>query len=320
VLANLARPLFFISGAWPAIVAIRFIERVGKGLRTSARDALMADSLSEGEMGRGFGLLRAMDTLGAFGSLFLGMLVIWLAQGDAVKLHENTFKILVAIATVPGLAAVAVVFFLAREVPVRKRTGLDLNAREGLSGSFFAFTAVTAVFTLANSSDAFLILRSQGLGGTTLVIVALMTGFNLVYAAASRPIGGLSDRVGKRRIIVLGWLLYAAVYLGFARAQGLWQVALLLIPYGFYYAMTEGIGRALVADMVPSGSRGVAYGVYHGALGASALLASIIAGALYAISPAAPFYLGAVLAVTAAGLLLLLVPATHGSQPQSESA
>ena len=97
-------------------------------------------------------------------------------------------------------------------------------------------------------------------------------------------------------------------------------MALLLIPYGFYYAMTEGIGRALVADMVPSGSRGVAYGVYHGALGASALLASIIAGALYAISPAAPFYLGAVLAVTAAGLLLLLVPATHGSQPQSESA
>src|SRR5450759_3945179 len=146
LLANLARPFFFISGAWPAIVAIRFIERVGKGLRTSARDALMADSLSEGEMGRGFGLLRAMDSLGAFGSLFLGMLVIWLAQGDAVKLHENTFKILVAIATVPGLAAVAVVIFLAREVPVRKKTGLDLNAREGLRGSFFAFTAVTAVF------------------------------------------------------------------------------------------------------------------------------------------------------------------------------
>jgi len=318
LLANLARPFFFISGAWPAIVAIRFIERVGKGLRTSARDALMADSLKEGEMGHGFGLLRAMDSLGAFGSLFLGLLVIWLTQGDAVKLHENTFKILVAIATVPGLAAVAVVIFLVREIPVRKTTGLDLNAREGISGRFFAFTAVTAVFTLANSSDAFLILRSQGLGGTTLVVVALMAGFNLVYAVASRPIGGLSDRVGKRRIIVLGWLLYAAVYLGFARAQGIGQVALLLVPYGLYYAMTEGIGRALVADMVPTGSRGFAYGVYHGALGTSALLASIIAGTLYAISPSAPFYLGAVLALIAAGLLLL-VPATEGSRPQSSA-
>lgn len=318
LLANLARPFFFLSGAWPAIVAIRFIERVGKGLRTSARDALMADSLNEGEMGRGFGLLRAMDSLGAFGSLFLGMLVIWLAQGDSVKLHENTFKLLVAIATVPGLAAVAVVIFLVREIPVRKTTGLDLNAREGISRRFFAFTAVTAVFTLANSSDAFLILRSQGLGGTTLVVVALMAGFNLIYAAASRPVGGLSDRVGKRRIIVLGWLLYAAVYLGFARAQAIGQVALLLIPYGLYYAMTEGVGRALVADMVPKGSRGFAYGVYHGALGASALLASIIAGALYVISPAAPFYLGAVLALTAA-VLLVLLPASRASRPQSSA-
>ena len=314
LVANVARPFFFVMTAWPAAVAIRFIERVGKGMRTSARDALLADSLPEGEMGRGFGFLRAMDSLGAFGSLFIGLGVIWLVQGNGIRLEEHTFRTLVAIATVPGVLSVIVVLLLAKEVPARTRVGLDLVARAGLPRAFYGLTAVTALFTLANSSDAFLILRSQNVGGSTFLVVLMMTGFNLLYAAASRPLGGLSDRVGKKRLIIAGWLIYAAAYVGFARATSLWMIAALLVPYAIYYALTEGIGRALVADMVPSGSRGAAYGIYHGALGASALAASIIAGALYAVAPGLPFYLGAALALASA-MLLVLVPERRPADP-----
>ena len=310
--ANVARPFLLVISAWPAAVAIRFVERVGKGLRTSARDALLADSLEEGEMGRGFGFLRAADSFGAFGSLFLGMAVIYLLQGNSLELQEKTFRTLVAIATVPGLLSVVAVVFLVREVKQRHRAGLDIKAERRLPGRFIAFTLVSAVFMLGNSSDAFVILRSQNLGGSTLLIVALMTGFNLVYAGLSSPLGRLSDRLGKRRLILAGWALYALVYLGFAGARSIWIVGLLLVPYAVYYALTEGIGRALVADIVPSGSRGAAYGWYHGALGASALGASLIAGTLYSISPGLPFFFGAGLAAVAcAGLLA--VPAGETS-------
>src|SRR5437899_3197146 len=138
----------------------------------------MADSLSTGEMGRGFGLLRAMDSFGAFGSLLAGMLVIFLLQGNRLALEARTFRVLVALATIPGLLSVLAIVLLVREVPARRRTGLDLEARAGLPRVFLLYTAVTALFTLGNSSDAFVILRAQGLGGTTLVVVALMTGFN----------------------------------------------------------------------------------------------------------------------------------------------
>lgn len=310
-LANGTRPLLYFVTFWQGALAIRFTERVGKGIRSSARDALLADSTTAGQTGKSFGLLRAADSLGAFSSMLVGLAVIYLAQGNGLLLKAGTFKALVAVATVPGVMAVVVVLFAARDVPAQTRTALDLARKDGLPAAFYLYVGVTCLFTLANSSDAFVILRSQDLGGSTLVVVALMAGFNLIYGVLARPLGVLSDRVGKRRVIAAGWLLYAAVYLGFALAHNLATVALLLVPYGVYYAATEGIGRALVADFVPPGPRGYAFGVFHGALGVSTLLASVIKGLLYSrVAPAAPFYLGAVLAVAAAaGLFAVRSPA-----------
>lgn len=321
VLANVSRPFFFVVGSWPSVVVIRFVERVGKGLRTSARDALLADSVAQGQMGRSFGILRAMDSFGAFGSLLLGMLVIYAVQGTAVDLRERTFQVLVAIATIPGVLAVVAVLLFVREVPTRTRAGLDLKAAAPLPSVFVAYTLVSALFMLSNSSDAFIVLRSQSLGASTLLVVALMTGFNLVYAALSAPLGRLSDTFGKRRMIVAGWVLYALVYLGFARAPTVLALGLLLVPYGVYYALTEGIGRALVADLVPAGSRGAAFGWYHGSMGATALAASLIAGGLYAVSPALPFYFGAgVAALAAASLAVIRLPRPRrpGAAPGTE--
>jgi MFS family permease len=205
------------------------------------------------------------------------------------------------------MLALLTILFVIRDVPARNRVGTDLAASQGLPMTFFMYTAVAALFTLANSSDAFIILRAQNVGGTTLLVVALMAGFNLVYAILSRPLGGLSDRIGKRWVIGGGWLLYALVYLGFAGTHRVFWLGALLIPYGVYYAATEGVTRALVADVVPSGSRGAAFGIFNGALGASALAASVIAGILYSrVSPAAPFYAGAALAAVAAVLIMLL--------------
>jgi MFS family permease len=313
--ANLARPLLFFVTAWPMALLIRFVERVGKGLRTSPRDALLADSVPTGQQGRAFGFLRAMDTAGAFGSMVIGLLLIFLLQGNSLLLQRRTFQWLVVIASISGFAATAIVIFFVKDVVAKTSAGPDLEARAGLPPPFLLFAAVSAIFTLGNSSDAFLILRSQNLGGSALVVVGMMAAFNFVYGAASQPLGRLSDRWGKRPLIIGGWTIYALAYLGFGRANQLTQVALLLLPYGLYYALTEGVGRALVADLVPSGSRGAAFGIYHGALGGSALLASIIAGALYSrVSPSAPFYFGAGLAGVAAVLLMLVPLRRHPTQ------
>ena len=305
--AGLTRPLLFFVTAWPGALAIRFTERLGKGIRGSARDALLADSTPVGESGRAFGLLRAGDTLGAFGSMIFGLVVIRLMQGDAHLLSGSTFRTMVAVATIPGLLALLTIVVLVKDVPTRRHVGLDLTAHEGLPRVFFYYTAISAVFTLGNSSDAFIILRGQSLGGSVFTVVALFAGFNLIYGLASSPFGRLSDRFGKRPLIVIGWLIYAGTYLGFARATGLVAVGLLLIPYGLYYALTEGVGRALIADVAPSGSRGAAFGIFGGANGAAALLASVGAGALYArFGPPTPFYIGAGLAGVAAVLLVLM--------------
>lgn len=307
LLAGLSRPLLFFVTFWPGALAIRFTERLGKGIRTSPRDALLADSTPTGETGRAFGWLRAGDTFGAFGSMVAGVLVIYLVQGNAVQLQGDTFRTLVLVATVPGMLALVTILVAIRDVPARTRGGAGLTAKERLPRGFFMYTGIAALFTLANSSDAFIILRAQNVGGSVLLVVALMAGFNLVYAALSRPFGGLADRIGKRWVIGGGWTLYALVYLGFAATSSILWLALLLVPYGVYYAATEGVTRALVADVVPAGSRGAAFGIFNGALGASALAASVLAGALYsAISPAAPFFVGAALAAVSAVMILVL--------------
>jgi len=209
------------------------------------------------------------------------------------------------VGVVPAVLAVLVLLFFVRErrqsVPGGgAQNRMPLFRFAGFDTRFKLFLVIMAVFTLGNSSDFFVILRAQNLGSSVIYVVLMLVLFNFTYAITSLPAGMLSDRLGRRRVITLGWFIYAVVYLGFAVASELWQVWLLFACYGVYYGVVEGVARAFVADLVPEEKRGTAYGLYHGVVGITLLPASLIAGWLWqAYSPAAPFFFGAGLAFIA---------------------
>jgi MFS family permease len=307
--STLAKPFMYLATTWGAVLTIRFSDRVGKGIRTSPRDALVADSVSAEERGKGFGLHRAMDTTGAVLGLALAAVIIYLFQGRGLELSLKTYQRLVLVGIVPAVLAVLVLLFFVHEG--KSSPGASRLPRvefTGFNTRFKLFLAVMAVFTLGNSSDFFVILRAQNLGSSVLYVTLMLVLFNITYAVISLPAGVLSDRLGRRWIIALGWFIYALVYLGFALASELWQVWLLFACYGVYYGIVEGVARAFVADLVPEEKRGTAYGLYHGVVGLTLLPASLIAGWLWdAVNPAAPFFLGAGLAFVAMLGIMALV-------------
>ena len=312
-ISTIAKPFMYLATSWGGVLAIRFGDRVGKGIRTSPRDALVADSVSAGERGRGFGLHRAMDTFGAVLGLAIAAIIIYLVQSGGLELSSKTYQWLVLVGVVPAVLAVSVLLIFVREGERKAlpagHNGLALNKLgAGFDTRFKLFLAIMAVFTLGNSSDFFVILRAQNLGSPVLYVVLMLVVFNVTYAVSSLPAGMLSDKLGRRWIITLGWFIYVLVYLGFAVASSLWQVWLLFACYGLYYGMVEGVARAFVADLVPAEKRGTAYGLYHGVVGLTLLPASLIAGWLWqAYSPAAPFFFGAALAFLAMLGMMALV-------------
>jgi MFS family permease len=316
-LSTLAKPFLLVANTWGAVLAVRFADRVGKGIRTAPRDALVADSIDEKRRGLAFGLHRAGDTAGAVVGLLIALIVVYLLQGRDLTLAQPTFRVVVLLSIPPAVLAVLVLAVGARNVPVdgqRKRPRLSLA---GFDGRFKRFLVVIVLFTLGNSSDAFLVLRAQNLGLSVAGVMGVLVLFNLVYALVSTPAGALSDRIGRRRVIIGGWLIYAAIYLGFGLAGAAWQIWALFALYGIYYGMAEGTGKALVADLVQPAQRGTAYGVYNAAIGLAALPASLIAGLLWqgmgrwtGFGPAAPFFFGAAASLVAVLLLILWLPAT----------
>ena len=312
-ISTVVKPLMFLASSWGVVLAIRFGDRVGKGIRSSPRDALVADSVSAEERGKGFGLHRAMDTTGAVLGLAIAALIVYLVQSGGLELSLKTYQLLVLVGAVPAVLAVLVLLVFVQEKEKRpspaSQSGLAFNKLgAGFDTRFKLFLVVMAVFTLGNSSDFFVILRAQNLGSPVILVVLMLVVFNVVYALSSLPAGMLSDKLGRRRVITLGWIIYAMVYLGFAVASTLWQIWLLFAFYGLYYGMVEGVARAFVADLVPEEKRGTAYGLYHGVVGLTLLPANLIAGWFWqAISPAAPFFFGAGLAFLAMlGLLALI--------------
>ncbi len=310
-LSATAKPFLAIAGDWGTVLAVRWADRVGKGIRTSPRDALLADSTPVATRGRAFGWHRAADTAGAVVGLALAAWVVAATQRAALELTQSTYRTIVLVGIIPGFLAVLLLGLLVRDVrPSRPEDrGPVLRAR-GFAPPFYAFLGVIALFTLGNSSDAFLILRAQTLGLSVFQITLMLVAYNVLYSAISMPAGELSDRIGRRRVILLGWGLYALVYLGFALADMAWQVVALYVLYGLYYGTTEGVARALIADLVPGGQRATAYGLYHAVVGLMAFPASLIAGVLWQTWGAAtPFYFGAALAGLAAiGLMALVRP------------
>jgi MFS family permease len=312
-LSTVAKPFLYFATTWGWVLGVRFADRAGKGLRTAPRDALVADSVNERQRGLAFGLHRAGDTAGAFVGLLVALIVLLTAQ-RAAALERRTFQIVVLLSLIPAVLAVVVLALGAREVRVSgagaERPRLSLA---GFDRRFRLFLGIVVLFTLGNSSDAFLILRAQNAGLSVAGVLGMMITFNLVYSLVSSPAGALSDRIGRRRLLVAGWLLYAVVYLGFSRATAGWQAWALMGVYGIYYGLSEGAAKAFVADLVPSERRGTAYGVYNAAIGLMALPASLVAGILWqgaggweGLGPGAPFLFGAVVALLAAVLLALL--------------
>lgn len=325
-LSTLSKPLLFFADSWLWVLGARFGDRAGKGLRTAPRDALMADSVDEKNRGLAFGLHRAGDTAGAATGLLVALVVVWVTQRNSLELTRLTFNTLVLLNIIPAaLAVLALALGVREKRPQEKRQGntsppkphSDMPSTQNQFDSRFKiFLIIIVLFALGNSSDAFLILRAQTVGLPVLGVLGMMLTFNVIYALLSGPAGALSDKVGRRQLIVAGWCVYGLIYLGFARVTAGWQAWGLMAVYGIYYALTEGVARAYVADLVRAEQRGTAYGLFNAVIGLTALPASLIAGVLWqgafgwkGFGPAAPFYFGAALAILASALLIWSVPA-----------
>lgn len=298
-MSNLAKPFLALSASWPAVLALRLSDRLGKGVRTAPRDALIAESALDGQRGRSFGVHRALDTIGAA----IGPFVAW----GVLTLAPDAYRTIFLISAIPGTLAILVVIFAVRDTGHRdgSPSGGAPSFRD-FSRPLAVFTAISAVFALANSSDAMLILRAQDLGATASVIPLMYVVFNIGGAMLAGPLGALSDRVGRRRLLVFGFAGYALVYLGFALARSAISPWLLFALYGIPYAATEGMTRAYVCDLATPRSRGTVLGAYTFVLGLAALPSSTLAGILWdSVSHSAPFFVSAALMASAAVALAL---------------
>jgi len=303
-LSSLTRPLLAMALSPGHVLGVRFLDRIGKGIRTSPRDALIADSTPMAARGTAFGFHRAMDHLGAVVGPVLAFLLLPLVGGS----YRGIFWL----ASIPAVLCVVALVTAVREVPVQGPPNrLPLLSLRLYDARFKGFLIIVTLFTLGNSSDAFLLLRAREVGVSDSVIPLLWAALHVVKSMATFTGGILSDRAGRRGAIVAGWLVYAAVYAGFAGVATAWQAWGLFLVYGVYFGLTEGGERALVADLVPPDARASAYGVYHTAMGLAALPASLLTGWLWqAFGAPVAFATGAALAATAAILLWGLLPAS----------
>ena len=313
-----SKPFLYIANTWGWVLGVRVSDRLGKGIRTAPRDALVADSIDEKQRGLAFGVHRAGDTAGAFVGVAVAALIVWLTERGAADLTRRTFQIAVLVSIIPALLALVVLAVGAHETGIQKKSTVPALSLQGMDLRFKLFMLVLILFTLGNSSDAFIILLGQNRGLDVVQILLMLMTFNLVYSILAGPLGALSDRVGRRRLIIGGWIAYGLVYLGFALSHTGWQVWALYGLYGIYYAATEGSAKALVADLVTPERRGTAYGLYNAAIGLTAFPASLIAGLLWqgafgwkGFGAAAPFFFGAAMTLLAGILFWILVPANR---------
>lgn len=300
-LSALTRPLIALAATGGQVLGARFIDRIGKGIRSSPRDALLAASVPPEQRGAAFGVQRAMDNAGAV----VGPLIAWVM----LQWFTGDFRVLFWIAVVPMIGAMAALIFGAKEQVVAAPTSAAVAAVPfKVTPAFKSYLGAVLLFTLGNSSDAFLLLRAQAVGIPVSSLPLLWMALHVVKSASSYPAGVLSDRMGRRGLIIGGWCVYALVYLGFGFASEAWHIWALFLVYGIFYGMTESSERALVADFFPDAQRGRAFGAFNFVTGIGALPASLLMGGLWtAYGPAAAFGTGAGLALCAAAWLHLQV-------------
>ena len=309
-LASLVRPMLAFAQTWTQVLGIRIADRVGKGFRTAPRDAMIADTVQVEQRGIAFGFHRAMDHCGAMIGPLLGYVLVVLLAANHESLTRAEFSRVFLVASIPALMAVIVAIFFMRESPVHKHHESELPklSLRGFDSNFKRFLLVLALFTLSNSSDSFLILRAVDAGVSAAVIPLLWAAHHGTKVLSSLFGGDLSDRLGRKRLIVSGWVLYAAVYAGFAFATQSISLWILFLIYGIYFGLVEGAEKALVADLVRPEQRGTAYGLYNLAFGVTVFPASLLMGMIwYWQGPATAFLASAFMGATAAILLLVFV-------------
>jgi MFS family permease len=300
-ISTASRPLLALAPGWGTVLAARFADRVGKGIRTAPRDAIIAASTPPERLGLAFGFHRSLDTAGAVvgPALALVILSVWVAD----------YRVVFWLSIVPGVVAVAlIVWFIKTDGPVPSMRTQPLWSLRGLDARLTGFLLVIGLFSLGNSSNAFLILKAEHVGVSPAWISGLYLAFNATYALLSVPVGILADRFGPKKMILCGFVLFAMVYAGFALATSVWQIAGLFISYGLYMGVADGVQRAYLATLIQAEQKATGFGLYHMVVGLAILPASLIAGFLWdTLGPAAPFAFGATMATLAALAFVWLI-------------
>ncbi len=298
-LSTLSKFILSVSFVWPTVMLSRITNRLGKGVRTTARDALIIESTEKENRGRAFGFHRTLDNIGAIFGPFLSVLLLGLLSGN--------YRMIFFWAFIPSAVAMLLLFFVTeKKKPALGLKGMHFEWRK-TNVSFKLFLFISFLFAIGNSSNAFMILRAQDLGLSVSLTMLVYVLMNIFSATFSMPAGVMADRVGAKRVLFFGYLLFSYVYLMFGMAEGSGIVWFLFPAYGVFLALTEGVGKAYISRLVPHEIAASAFGVYQIVIGLGTLLSSLIAGILWtSVSPASPFVFGSILAFTAAGLFYLL--------------
>lgn len=299
-LSALVIPLYTLVVSPMQVLILRFTERFGKGIRTAPRDSLIAGSIEEGNSGRSFGLQKAMDNSGAIAGPLMAFLILSALPGN--------YRLIFLLAGIPALLAIAVIALGIREAGKHKDELFKVFHVRDFPARYWFFLVIVFIFTLGNSTDALLLVKANeaGLKVAFIPLVFLLT--NSVSVVASIPVGSLADRIGKEKILIAGFLIYALVYYGFGLTENKGSIVALFALYGLYSAATDGIQKAFISDIIDKNKKGTGLGIYNALLGLTLLPASLIAGILYdRVNSSVPFYFGAATASVSAILMLLFL-------------
>lgn len=298
-LSSLIMPFYAFVVSPLQVLCLRFAERVGKGIRTAPRDSLIAGSVTNGETGTAFGVQKAMDNMGAN----LGPILAFLF----LLLLPNNYRIIFLLAGIPALFGILTLIFGIKEAK-KEQKPIVWSGFKSFPKRYYAFLAVIFIFTLGNSTDALLLVKANEIGVKVAFIPLVYLITSVVSVALAVPMGVLSDKVGKEKLLVLGYLLYAVVYFGFGWSSDVKAILGLFALYGLYSAMTDGTQKAYVSDLVDSDKKGTGLGIYNALIGLTLLPASLLAGILYdRVNADLPFYFGGAMSLLAATMLFVLI-------------
>ncbi|MEA4978295.1 MAG: MFS transporter [Petrimonas sp.] len=299
-LSTLIMPLYATVVTPLQMLFYRFAERVGKGIRTAPRDSLVAGSVEKNETGKSFGLHKAMDNSGAIVGPLLAFFVL--------SLKPDSFRFIFLLSAIPGILGILVLIFGIKEAKKKKENLLQKFRFRDFPKRFYLFLAIIFIFTLGNSTDALLIVKANEVGVKVTFIPLVYLVSSVVSVALAIPFGSWSDRIGREKLLIVGFLTYAVVYFGFGITGNIYTIVALFALYGVYSALTDGVQKALVSDLADKNKKGTGLGIYNALLGITLLPASLIAGTLYdKVNSSIPFYFGAVTAVLSALLMVVFV-------------